>query len=276
MRRAICVVAVLGLFAAAAFGEEPAKPTWWDAVRAVHAKFKGEAGTVGQFGDSITFSKAFFSALYWGQYTGAPDLAAMRKALPRACADWKGPAHANYSGWQIQNLEKVIDNVLKTDNPEVALLMIGTNDVNGSPDPAKKNFGPRLKALIEKCHANGTVVVLHTIPPKRGKQAAVAAYNKVIKEVADELKVPLADFYGEIIKRRPTDWDGTLIGKDGVHPSFVDPYKKDFTEAGLASSGYTLRNWLAAVWWYYVQDAFKGTVPASITPTPAPPTQPAE
>jgi hypothetical protein len=68
------------------------------------------------------------------------------------------------------------------------------------------------------------------------------------------------DYHAEVLKRRPDDWDGsaarfkdvpggeyevpTLLSRDGVHPSNPQRYAGDYSEEGLRSSGYVLRNYL--------------------------------
>jgi hypothetical protein len=245
--------ASLAAQAAVATSQPASQPDWVAAVRAVHARFTGQAGTVGQFGDSITYSKAFFSALFWGDYKGEPNLAEFRKAVPQKCANWKGIEHANMGGWTVEQVAEAIDTALKNDNPEIAFLMVGTNDLSRQADPARKDFKTKLDHLVKAILANGTVLVLHTVPPRHGKMDAVEAYNKVIREVAGENHVPLIDYCAEVLARRPTDWDGSLISGDGVHPSFPDACKADFTDDGLKNSGYTLRNCLAVKMWYQIR-----------------------
>lgn len=240
------------------------RPDWRPHARQVHAKFTGKPNTIGQYGDSITNSRAFFSNMFWGQFKFANEddkalLARFRQAVPRQCADWKEPRHGNLGGWRIENVLSVIDEVLKADNPEIALVMIGTNDLNGSPDPERNRFAEKLGTLIDKLESNGTVVVLHTIPPKRGKMPAVEAYNKLIRQLASRRELPLIDYYAEVVSRRPNDWDGTLVSADGVHPSFPKEFQQDFTEDGLRNSGYTLRNYLALKMWAEVAQAIGGS-----------------
>ena len=67
--------------------------------------------------------------------------------------------------------------------------------------------------------AAGAVPILSTIPPRRNRQELVAAYNQALVDVARAEKLPLIDYYGQIVNRRAEDWDGTLISGDGVHPS---------------------------------------------------------
>ena len=75
------------------------------------------------------------------------------------------------------------------------------------------------------------------------------------------MNVPLLDYYAEVLKRRPDDWDGslakfkdpadkneynvpTLISRDGVHPSAPKQYANDFSEDALKHHGYNLRSYL--------------------------------
>jgi hypothetical protein len=72
--------------------------------------------------------------------------------------------------------------------------------------------------------------------------------------------VPLIDYFAEILKRRPDDWDGalpkfkgtpggeyevpTLLARDGVHPSNPSKFR-DYSAESLRSNGYVLRNYLS-------------------------------
>jgi hypothetical protein len=85
-------------------------------------------------------------------------------------------------------------------------------------------------------------------------------FTGAIRKIASDMNVPLIDYCGEILKRRPTDWDGasaqfretpeetyevpTLISKDGVHPSNPQRYFNDFSKEALDRNGYGLRNYL--------------------------------
>ena len=67
--------------------------------------------------------------------------------------------------------------------------------------------------------------------------------KRQFQRIAKDLKVPLADFHAECIRRRPEgSWDGTLISRDGVHPS--GGKSNDYSEANLQNCGYALRNWV--------------------------------
>ncbi|MDA1014483.1 MAG: GDSL-type esterase/lipase family protein [Planctomycetota bacterium] len=219
------------------------------AMREVHSGFKGQAGYVAQFGDSITYSMAFWSPMSWDN----PDrFITQDDGLPKAPAKlrWrdyikgardKGPKHANYSGWRVGQLLKSIDAVLERDRPEVAIIMIGTNDISGGSVPAA--YRSNLEEVVRKCTAAHCVPILNTIPPRCDRDEAVHEANKIIRDVAAKLHVPLADFHAEVTRRRSGDtWDGTLISRDGVHPS--GGKSNDYSEANLNVCGYALRNWV--------------------------------
>src|SRR5205807_4056938 len=138
-------------------------------------------------------------------------------------------------------------------DPEVALVMFGTNDL---PSLEVEAYRDTLRSVVRKCLANGTVVIVSTIPPRHGYAQKSAAFAAAAREVARELAVPLIDYSAEILKRRPDDWDGasdafrefegyevpTLVARDGVHPSTPKRFQNDYSEQALRSHGYGLRN----------------------------------
>jgi hypothetical protein len=160
---------------------------------------------------------------------------------------WKGPAYGNEgrttTEWAMRNL----DGWLRKLNPEVALVMWGTNDTYQGPKPPQ--YTDNLRAIVQKCLDNGTVPILYTIPPT-GNQTNnprqtqhVESFVQAARGVAAEKKIPLIDFYKEIMTRQPTDFAKTLLG-DNLHPSYPQKHQRDFSEEGLKHSGYTLRNYL--------------------------------
>ncbi|MBM4030626.1 MAG: hypothetical protein FJ291_02450 [Planctomycetes bacterium] len=246
-RRLAAALMVLGA-ASAWCGAGQEKPYWLDAMRAVHEGFRGNAGQVAQLGDSITFSMAFWAPL--ATANPAPHIPGDGLPIQPRGGQWsgvikglrdKGPNKGNYSGWRVAQLLGVIDKVLAGDKPEVALIMIGTNDITGNRVPPDYQAG--LDAVIRKCLAAKCIPILNTIPPRRDHMQAVEGANKIIKDLAAKHKVPLVDYCGEILRLQPgAAWDGTLISGDGVHPSAGR--FDDFSPANLKASGYALRTWL--------------------------------
>jgi hypothetical protein len=97
------------------------------------------------------------------------------------------------------------------------------------------------------------LVILSTIPPRTSGD--VTPYNDAIKTLAQTAKLPLIDYYAEILARQPgVAWQTTLISGDGVHPTgaapAADPYASGGdpaahrTGANAANDGYLLRGWL--------------------------------
>lgn len=113
--------------------------------------------------------------------------------------------------------------------------------------------------MAQRCLDNGTVVILTTIPPQSGRLRECRDYAAAVRRVARELRVPLVDYFSEILARRPTDWDGslprfrqtpgddyqvpTLIARDGVHPSNPDRYAA-YSDEDLRNNGYALGTYL--------------------------------
>jgi hypothetical protein len=64
LRTALCLVTI-SAFTATSIAAE--KPCWVEPMKAVHAGFNGNPGYVAQFGDSITFSMAFWTPIGWDE-----------------------------------------------------------------------------------------------------------------------------------------------------------------------------------------------------------------
>jgi hypothetical protein len=82
---------------------------------------------------------------------------------------------------------------LHTLRPSVAFVMIGTNDVQSMPPSAfRSNLGRVVAATVQA----GTIPVLSTIPSRGPRLVArVAAFNRVITEIAADQHLPLWDLW---------------------------------------------------------------------------------
>jgi hypothetical protein len=228
-------------------------------MRDVHARFTGKSGTLALFGDSISVSLAFWAPLSSAPRGLAPELAAdlqkVKSHLDPACwRDWRGPEFGNEEGMTIRWADENVDTWLKRLNPEAAVILFGTNDLTAL---GKEEYEAKLRSVVQRCLAHGTVVILTTPAPRHGLVERSAEFAQVVRTVARELNVPLIDYHAEILKRRPQDWDGalpqfrnapgdeysvpTLIARDGVHPSNPRDYQ-DYSEESLSRNGYALRN----------------------------------
>jgi len=237
--------------------------TWRAHAAQVHSKFTGRKGTLLELGDSITETMAFWTPLAYTHRNAPP---ALEKAietvksyqLPECWREWKGPEHGNKSGettpWALDR----IDGWLSKLNPEAALLLFGTNDLNALE---VDQYSVNLRRLVQRCEANGTVVILTTIPPRHGLEKKAEQYASAARHLAAEMHLPMVDLHAEIMKRRPTDWDGalpqfsafkeyevpTLLARDGVHPSNPEKYQSNYSDEALRSCGYSLRNYLTVL-----------------------------
>lgn len=233
---------------------------WVDSMARVHAKFSGRKGTFAHFGDSITVTLAFWTPLLYSRKNTPEEMEQayqlVKEYLKKECwRDWKGPQFGNEGSMTIRWAYKNIDGWLKRLNPEVALIMFGTNDLNSV---GLEEYKKKTREVVRKCLDNGTVVLLSTIPPRSGLVEKAAAYADAVRKIAREMKVPLIDFHSEILKRRPDDWDGaldkfarykgydvpTLLARDGVHPSNPKKYQSDYSKEALKCCGYSLRNYI--------------------------------
>jgi hypothetical protein len=235
---------------------------WVTSMRQVHAKFSGKAGTFAQFGDSITVTMAFWTPLQYERKNlsdqGKRAFELVNGYMNKECWRWKGPDFGSDGGKTMNWADENVDRWLKKLNPEVALIMFGTNDLG---QVKVEEYEARTRSVVKKCLENGTVVILSTISPRHGQLEKAKAFAAVTRKVAADMKVPLVDYFEEVMKRRPQDWDGaekfkgakdvydvaTLISADGVHPSAPKKYSSDYSEEGLKNSGYGLRSYLTLI-----------------------------
>ena len=145
--------------------------------------------------------------------------------------------------WAHQN----VDAWLKRLNPEVALIMFGTNDLR---QVELDEYNQKTREVVRRCLKNGTIVILNTIPPRSGLLKESRMYAEAAAAVAREEQVPLVDYFSGGLRRRALDdWDGslkkfadvpgddyqapTLISRDGVHPSNPRSFVASFSQEAL-------------------------------------------
>jgi hypothetical protein len=175
--------------------------------------------------------------------------------LREECWDWKGPEYGNQGRMTIRWAHENAETWLRDLNPEVALIMFGTNDLGSL---SVEEYEAKTRGVVQKCLDNGTVVILSTIPPRHGRVEKAATFADAVRRIAREMQLPLIDYHAEILQRRPDNWDGaapefsqyqgydvpTLIARDGVHPSNPKKYTNDYSEQALRANGFALRNYL--------------------------------
>lgn len=237
---------------------------WIEPMKKVHARFKGKPGTFAQFGDSITFSGAFWTPLAENPKNMGPSIEAqyklVRQHMHAGAFRQKGPDVGNLGSTTIKWARENVGKWLADLDPEVAVIMFGSNDFR---QIEVQDYARMLREVVESCLDNGTIVLLTTPPPQTSLLEKSNQFAESVRAVARELSVPLIDYHHEILSGRPFDWDGsadefknvpgdtyevpTLISRDGVHPSNQVIFSNDFSGRALASNGFGLRNYLTLV-----------------------------
>ncbi len=259
---------VLFLFVLPVLADEKPLTQDWDysgPMKKVAAKFNGRPGVVLHIGDSITYSNPYGQWARGGAGKTDGDKAALKWMHAGADNDTDGWYLARFdhpdggrsytacSGLRLnealaggkQNmpaLEKILDKY----KPQAVVFMLGTNDASARRETA--DFRKEYIVAVDLMLSRGIVPIISTIPPHVAQPRVARFYNDAIREIAKDKGLPLIDFEKEILKRRPTDWNGTLLGKNDVHPSAEFAGTKPTSEPtaeNLKNSGYLLRGWLS-------------------------------
>jgi lysophospholipase L1-like esterase len=239
----------------------------WDyapAMKKVAAAFTGKEGVVLHIGDSITYANPYSQWARHGKGKTARDDA--------ICKWMHTGKRDDTDGWHLCSVDREggrsdtavggirademlaggksgiapLKDLVKRYHPRMVVLMLGTNDASAGRKTSdyKKDMARAVDIIL----ANGSIPVLSTLPPHPGRPELVKSYNAALKEIGKDKKIPMIDYWREIIKRRPRDWNGTLLGKNDVHPTAAQggaTAASEPTQANLKNSGYLLRGWLS-------------------------------
>ncbi len=124
--------------------------------------------------------------------------------------------------------EDVLTCEIRLNNPSVMLVFLGSNDA-GVPGGFIMNY----RQVVETLVANGIVPILATKADRF--EGPDNANNLAIREVANELQVPLLEF--DILA---DTLPGRGLGPDNVHLTFLEPL--DYSSPGLMAIGYPVHN----------------------------------
>ncbi|HEY7424005.1 MAG TPA: SGNH/GDSL hydrolase family protein [Gemmataceae bacterium] len=253
------------LFTGVVRGDEKPLPHYAAAMKKVIGKFRGRSGVVLHIGDSITYANPYGQWPRSGEGKTEADKAILRWMHTGADNDTDGwwLAHFDHpdggrsytacggirademlaGGKQhMPSFAKLLD----TYKPQMVVLMLGTNDASAGRDVDA--YQTDMAKAVDLMFQRGIIPILSTIPPHVGRPDKAKAYNKALRELAEERAIPLIDYEEEILKRRPDDWNGTLLGKNDVHPTIgINDTKATSapTAENLGNSGYLLRGWLS-------------------------------
>jgi hypothetical protein len=263
---AVVTAVLLALVTASVRADEPIKEDWNYAptMQAVGKKFVGRDGVVIHVGDSITHANPYGQWARGGKGRTEEDLAVLKWMHLGADDDsdgwWlartdlpEGRSYTAAGGLTMEQLlnggrgsHPTLDTMLELYRPQIAVLMLGTNDVGQGRKV--EDFRRDAEKAVDTILASGCICILSTIPPFPGKQKQSAEFNEALRKLAADRKLPLIDYEREILKRREHDWNGTLINKNDAHPSVgteeVNSASEPTTD-NLRTSGYLLRGWLS-------------------------------
>lgn len=260
-------ISFVSVFALPGFAAEPLAQDWdySGAMKKVAAKFKGKEGVVLHIGDSITHANPYGQWARAGEGRSEEDkavLAWMHLGADDETDGWflarydhpnGGRSHTAAGGMRWDELLAggraglpSLAELLKNYQPQIVVLMLGTND--GSAGRKVEDVSNDAETAVGLILENGTICILSTIPPHIGSPERSKAYNKALREIAKKHELPLIDYEREILKRRPDDWNGTLLNNNDVHPTAgIEGAKANSapTDENLARSGYLVRGWLS-------------------------------
>lgn len=248
--------------------EEPILVETWDyatPMQEVAAQFRGRQGVVLHIGDSITYSNPYGQWARSGKEQTAEDQATLRWMhvgedddrdgywLARFDHPDGGRSHTAASGLRADELLAGgkrglprLKDLLDYYAPQIVVLMIGTNDATAERKVA--DYRADLDRAVQQILSARAICILSTIPPHYHSPDLAQEYNQAVRGVAADRRLPLIDFEREILTRRRDDWNGTLLGKDDVHPTAqvgdVSAASAP-TKENLRTSGYLLRGWLS-------------------------------
>lgn len=231
-----------------------------DATKKVAAKFIGTKGVYLQLGDSITYAspntvwarngeghtdeeKAF---LKWSHVNERND----KDGYYLASVDVPtGRSHTAASGVRADEFLKggkgglpPLRDIIKKYNPQLVLYMVGTNDVTA--DRKVEAYIKDVEEAIDLMHANGTVVILSTLPPYRGRPQMLNSYNIALRQLARRKEMPFIDLFNEMVARAGSLLVKNYLSEDGIHLSFR-PAIGPATDENLMKCGYLLRSYLS-------------------------------
>jgi hypothetical protein len=154
-------------------------------MKKVHEKFTGRNGTFAHFGDSITVTMAFWTPLAYDPKGMSEKMAQALKLVksymkPECWREWKGAEYGNTGMMTIRWAHENVNEWLKKLNPEVVLIMFGSNDVG---QMEVQEYEQKTREVVERCLKNGSVVILTTMPPRSG----MLGKSRAFAEASDRL-----------------------------------------------------------------------------------------
>jgi hypothetical protein len=124
----------------------------------------------------------------------------------------------------------------RINQPSIALIMFGTNDVAHF---TRSSYYYHMERIITFSIEQGVIPIVSTIPKREGYEAATDEFNDVIVSLTTEYQIPIWD-YGAAMANLP-DFG---LGPDGIHPSIPPHGVEDsaYFDTNHLIYGYNIRN----------------------------------
>jgi GDSL-like Lipase/Acylhydrolase family len=246
--------------------ESPLKEAWdyVPTARSVADKFQGQTGVVIHVGDAVTINpnygqwarfgkghtdedRAMFTAFHAGENNEYDGWWLARKVHydhhgSFTASDGLRVSQLLHGG---RGLYPTLAKMLKQHQPQIVVLRIGMHDITANVK--YDSYRADLEQALDMIASQGSIGILSTLPPHAGNLELGAAYNRGIREIAAERKLPLIDFEKELLARRETDWSGTLMNRNDLLPTVIQGTATPASEPtaeNLRNSGYLLLGWL--------------------------------
>jgi len=230
------------------------------AAKKVASKFAGTPGVFLHLGDSITYANQNTAWARGGQGLSAEEQAfiAWTHGGKRNDLDgWylasvdvpSGRSHTAASGVRADEYLQggkgglpSLAEIVKKHKPQLALYMLGTNDISAGRSVEK--YIADVQKAVDVLEEAGTVTILSTLPPYRGKNKEVVTYNEALRTLAKQKQLPLIDLYAEMKARAGEQMEQSYLARDGVHLSH-EQATGPANDENLRTCGYLLRCYLA-------------------------------
>ncbi len=177
----------------------------------------GEPVRVICFGDSVT--GVYYHTGSRRAYTDMLGIA-LNRISPDSNVEM---INAGISGHTTVNALARIDRDVLSHKPDLVTVVFGLNDMTRVP---LQEYEANLKEIVKKCREVGAEVILATpnaVTDSAGRPTdKLIQYCDVVRAVAKELNVPLADCYRELAAlRRNSDFGWQMLMSDAIHPNMA-------------------------------------------------------
>jgi lysophospholipase L1-like esterase len=229
-------------------------------AKKISAKFHGTPGVFLHLGDSITYANQNTAWARGGQGLSVEEktfIAWTHGGKRNDLDGWylasvdvpSGRSHTAASGVRADEYLKggkgglpSLAEIVKKYKPQLALYMLGTNDISAGRSVVQ--YIADVEKAVDLLEEAGTVTILSTLPPYRGKSKEVVAYNEALRELAKKKKLPLIDLYSQMKSRAGEQIEQSYLNRDGIHLSHEKANGPANAE-NLRTCGYLLRCYLA-------------------------------